>query len=115
MRGGDETEWKVNVKYMDYASDDDYSKAVEKTAPGTFKFLSIPNDNGEYYGNTKTGTLRLTNKSGKNYVDDKWKPTLENSNIFIPYDEVVVYIGPEKLWSVPKQGDKKILSFEKID
>ena len=112
MRGGVSTTWNVNVKYMDYASDDNYSEAVKKTAPGTFTFLSIPNDNGEYYDdNTKTGTLTLTNKPGKNHLDDKmWKP------IFIPdQDEVDVYIGPANLWSPPKQGDKKILSFEKID
>ena len=114
MRGGDK--WNVNVKYMDYASDDDYSKADEKTAPGTFTFLSIPGDNGEYYDNTKTGTLTLTNKPGKNYVSKVWKPTPENSNIFIPdQDGVDVYMGLENLWSPPKMTDKKILSFEKID
>ncbi len=113
MRGGVYTKWNVNVKYMDYASDDDYSVAVEKIAPGTFEFLSIPHDNDH---KVKVGKLTLTNKLGKNYVNDRaWKPALENSNTFIPYqDGVDVYIGQTDFWSSTKQGDKKILSFEKI-
>jgi hypothetical protein len=111
MRGGDSTTWDVNVKYMDYADDHDYSESSIKSGPGTFTFLYVPGQD-LYNDNNKVGRLTLTNKPGKNYVDDTtWKPS------FIPSvpDGVDVYMGQKTFGSHPKQGDKKILSFEKIE